>query len=359
MLDFVATTSFPRFFKIGRGIVQNIASMLHQHQLDFRCVAILSGRHFSARVGRDIANSLPSSIKVISISIDEASEAAVLAVYRQCAVHDVDLILSVGGGSVIDVGKRIHRLHMIKNIAVPTIISNDGLMSPISVLKDGNGRSSSIPAVSPVGAIIDLDLIRMAPLRYLVAAAGDILSNLSAATDWLRLTDRGMTPDFNDIAYQLSIGAAQSLINYRNARFDDDVFVENIVRCQIYSGVAMTLAGSSRPCSGAEHLISHSIDSLGFTAKNMLHGIQVGSVSLFVLWLLGEEMAGPIGFARRIGLPLDWRQLGPGMEHSLPEIVSAARTVRPGRETILDDHTDIELLSACDRFVTEHIWEMS
>ena len=359
MLDFTATTSFPRFFKIGRGVCRNIATVLDQHQLDFSCVAILSGRHFSARVAQDIANSLPPSTRVIRISIDEASEAAVLAAWKQCALHDVDLILSVGGGSVIDVGKRIHRLHMIKNIAVPTIISNDGLMSPISVLKGRDGRSSSIPAVSPIGAIIDLDLIRLAPLRYLVAAAGDILSNLSAATDWSRLTNKGLTPDFNDIAYQLSIGAAQSLINYRNACFDDDIFVENIVRCQIYSGVAMTLAGSSRPCSGAEHLISHSIDFLGFTAKNMLHGIQVGSVSLFVLWLLGEDMAGPIGFARRIGLPLDWRQLDPGMKHSLPEIVSTSRTVRPGRETVLDDHTDAALLSACDRFASEKIWEMS
>ncbi len=359
MLDFVTTTSLPKFFKIGRGVARKIPVILDQHDLDFGCIAILSGRHFSARVAQDIATTLPSSIRVIQISIDHASEAVALEVHRQCVLHDVDLILSVGGGSVIDVGKRIHRLHMIKNIAVPTIISNDGLMSPISVLKDNQGRSSSIPAVSPIGAIIDLDLIRLAPLRYLVAAAGDILSNLSAATDWARLTNKGTTPDFNDIAYQLSIGAAQSLINYRNARFDDDVFVENIVRCQIYSGVAMTLAGSSRPCSGAEHLISHSIDSLGFTARNMLHGIQVGSVSLFVLWLLGEDMAGPIGFARRIGLPLDWRQLGAGMEDSLPQIVSAARTVRPGRETILDDHTDDGLLDACDRFVRENIWEMS
>src|SRR5215471_13082134 len=46
------------------------------------------------------------------------------------------------------------------------------------------------------------------------------------------------------------------------------------------NGIAMEIAGSSRPASGSEHLISHALDAL--SAKPRLHGLQVGVASFLV-----------------------------------------------------------------------------
>jgi glycerol-1-phosphate dehydrogenase [NAD(P)+] len=43
------------------------------------------------------------------------------------------------------------------------------------------------------------------------------------------------------------------------------------------SGIAMEVAGSSRPASGSEHLISHALDFV--CAKPKLHGVQVAIAS--------------------------------------------------------------------------------
>ena len=53
------------------------------------------------------------------------------------------------------------------------------------------------------------------------------------------------------------------------------------------SGLAMEIAGSSRPCSGSEHLISHAIDQLyPGTAR---HGEQVAFGALLCSRFQGED----------------------------------------------------------------------
>jgi glycerol-1-phosphate dehydrogenase [NAD(P)+] len=46
------------------------------------------------------------------------------------------------------------------------------------------------------------------------------------------------------------------------------------------NGVAMEVAGSSRPASGSEHLISHALDHI--TTRPRLHGLQVGVATYIV-----------------------------------------------------------------------------
>jgi len=342
--------SVPLFFKIGAGLSGKFCGILDDCGVSYKSVMFLSGERISAAIARKAADTLPSGVRWQHMVVDEASEKNVLQAYERCEQAEVDLIVSVGGGSVIDVGKRVQRLFGIPNVVVPTVVSNDGLMSPISVLRGLDGTRESYPGATPLGAVIDTELIRLAPVRYMVAAAGDVLSNLSASIDWRRLHDEGKADKFNDLAFHLSFGSAQSLIHFRDIAFESDEFVECIIRSQIYSGIAMSLAGSSRPCSGAEHLISHAIDHLSLAVPGALHGIQVGSIALFVLWLLRLDLGNAITFAQKIGLPLDWRELYPDIASNLRIILKTARVVRPGRSTILDSFSDDELVGECEQF---------
>jgi len=340
----------PLFFKIGPGLSSKFCGILDDCGVSYKSVLFLSGERISAAIARKAAVTLPAAVRWQHLILDEASEKNVLLAYEACRQNNIDLIVSVGGGSVIDVGKRVQRVYGIPNVVVPTVVSNDGLMSPISVLRGLDGNRESYPGATPLGAVIDTELIRLAPLRYMVAAAGDVLSNLSASIDWRRLHENGKADKFNDLAFHLSFGSAQSLIHFREIAFESDEFVECIIRSQIYSGIAMSLAGSSRPCSGAEHLISHAIDHLDLAVPGALHGIQVGSIALFVLWLLRLDVESAILFAQKIGLPLDWRELYPAVAPNMRAVLAMARVVRPGRSTILDDFSDDDLIKECDEF---------
>jgi glycerol-1-phosphate dehydrogenase [NAD(P)+] len=60
-----------------------------------------------------------------------------------------------------------------------------------------------------------------------------------------------------------------------------------VVKALVSSGVAMSIAGSSRPASGAEHLISHQLDRIAPGAA--LHGHQVGVASIVTEYLHSGE----------------------------------------------------------------------
>lgn len=354
MSAFNQLACLPGFFKIGTNLIDNTGQLLKRNELDARSVMLVSGPVVSWKVAQRVRNSLPPTVKATHFIVNEASEQAVGELNNACREAGAELVLSIGGGSVIDVGKRLTRLHNIPSVVIPTVISNDGLISPISVLRGGDGERDSYPASMPVGALVDISLIKAAPESYLLAAAGDLLSNLSASQDWLRLEQAGdPTVKFNDLAFHLAYGTAETVINNKIIDLRDNSFVESLIRCQIYSGLAMYLAGSSRPCSGAEHLISHAIDQSRLVS-GILHGCQVGSISLFTLHLLGWPVSKALSFARRIGLELDWRYLGQGaLKRRVPELFARARQVRVGRRTILDSYTDNQLMWQCDVFTRE------
>jgi glycerol-1-phosphate dehydrogenase [NAD(P)+] len=98
----------------------------------------------------------------------------------------------------------------------------------------------------------------------------------------------------------------------------------------------MAAAGTSRPCSGAEHLISHSLDGL-LGQKAAMHGEQVAlgclvSAAGHETSLLSDLQAFFIG----VGLPTHPADLGISDDQMLAAILAAPST-RPDRYTILSD----------------------
>ncbi|OEV21075.1 dehydrogenase, partial [Streptomyces nanshensis] len=67
-------------------------------------------------------------------------------------------------------------------VAVATNLSHDGLCSPVATLDNDAGRGSyGVP--NPIAVVIDLDVIREAPERYIRSGIGDVISNISAVKD--------------------------------------------------------------------------------------------------------------------------------------------------------------------------------
>ena len=97
----------------------------------------------------------------------------------------------------------------------------------------------------------------------------------------------------------------------------------------------MALSGTSRPCSGSEHLISHAIDYKNLS-ENTLHGYQVGSISMFCLYLQKKLDAKCINYAQELKIPMAFHLLDEKLFDQLGVIYDTALYMRPGRFTVLD-----------------------
>ena len=345
------TVNLPIIFQLDEDNIDKIGFHLKRNFLTFKRVVVLSGVNFSF----PIAQKMCEENKWHHISIDEdANHELVNRLKQEIVKERYNLIVGVGGGNIIDIGKRISFLTNINFIAAPTIISNDGLISPISVIRNADGIRESLPGQMPMGIVVDLSIIAQSPVKYLKASAGDILTNLSATNDWI-LAYENNGDKINDIAYHMSRNSALNLIYFSNIDFSYKPFIKQIVQGQLYSGLAMALAGESRPCSGSEHLISHAIDYMKLT-NNVLHGTQVASISLFSLFLQNKLTEETMDYARQVEIPFYFHELSTEIKENFALIFQLSQRMRPGRVTVLDTITEDEFISRYDdycHFVSE------
>jgi glycerol-1-phosphate dehydrogenase [NAD(P)+] len=244
-----------------------------------------------------------------------------------------DAIVGVGGGRVIDLCKYAATLLEIPMISVATNLAHDGVASPVSILENNGGRGS-FGVNAPLAVVIDLDAIKMAPDRFIKAGIGDVLSNLSAVKDWeLAVKENGERMD--GLAASMARISAEALLGRADSIGSDD-FLVALSEALVLSGIAMGIAGTSRPCSGACHEISHAIDLL-FPDRTQPHGEQVGVGALFATFLRNdEERFTELAYAlSQHGLPISHHNLGFNDEE-FTEIVKSAPTTRPDRFTILE-----------------------
>lgn len=324
----------PIIFQVGHDKLSNVKEIIASKNLGFYRILLISGQSYSFEIAKSIdLDNVTEHVFVESNSLSEVERLSKIANQNRC-----DLLISVGGGKVLDVVKRISLKLDINHLSIPTIISNDGLISPISVLTNDNNVSQSLPGNMPTGVIIDLDMISDSPKQYLQAAAGDVLSNMSATNDW-EYAYINNNESINDVAFQLSRMSAHSLIYSNNVDLDSKNFQKMIIQGQVNSGIAMALSGTSRPASGSEHLLSHAIDHMNLS-EGTLHGYQVGILSLFTLYLQKKLKKEHVQYATALGLSINYLGNIFSSQKEFLEIISLSRKMRPGRCTILDKYTD-------------------
>jgi len=248
-----------------------------------------------------------------------------------------DAVVGLGGGKIIDAAKYAAARVGLPMVAVATNLSHDGLCSPVSTLDNDNGRGSyGVPG--PIGLVIDLDVIREAPVRYVRSGIGDAISNISSIADW-ELSHRETGEPIDGLAAAMARSAGESVLRHPGGTGDDD-FLTTLAEALVLTGIAMSVSGDSRPASGACHEISHALDLL-HPKRAAAHGEQVGIGAAFAMFLRGaREEAGCFAeVLHRHGLPVTPEEIGfTGSEFM--EAVAYAPQTRPGRFTILE-HLDL------------------
>ncbi|MBD3263344.1 NAD(P)-dependent glycerol-1-phosphate dehydrogenase [Candidatus Woesearchaeota archaeon] len=289
---------------------------------------ILAGTGYDVNVSVIPSPNVKKGIPIAWPSIKEVN-----FVLKDLKKFGSDFLLGVGGGSVIDVTKLAATELAKPYVSIPTSAAHDGMASPRASIKDKKG-SVSKTAISPMAVLADTSIISKAPYRMLASGCADVISNLSAVKDW-ELAHRLKNEEFSTFSASLSETSAKLLLEKaEDIRSGFEEAVWQAVKCMITSGVAMSVAGNTRPASGAEHMFSHMLDQIA--PGKALHGEQCGVGAILMMYLHGEDWEEIRDFLEIIGAPITARQLGIPKKKII-EALLRAQEIRPDRYTILGE----------------------
>ncbi|RKZ27583.1 glycerol-1-phosphate dehydrogenase [bacterium] len=315
---------FPEVFLTGRGVIHSIREDLEEEGFYFENPVVATGPGFTKRFGELFYH---------HFVVEHASWEEVKRFRRFIEKNRNDLIVGVGGGRVLDVSKLAGGETGIPFLSVPTTLSNDGIYSPVAVISFEDGIKS-VQTELPLGIVIDVEVIKSAPGIYLLAGVGDLIANMSALKDW-ELAESEGREKLERIAYLISRDAVESFVEFASNGYDvhSPIFIERLSDGLLASGISMAIAGTSRPASGSEHLISHALDKI--LEKPLPHGIQTGMATLFTECLRGEDISLLKKTMEKLGFPASPEEVGIKKETFLKAVELGPET-RKGRFTILD-----------------------
>ncbi|MDA4124273.1 MAG: NAD(P)-dependent glycerol-1-phosphate dehydrogenase [Thaumarchaeota archaeon] len=311
---------------IGDGVITKLGEFIEE-SAGTKKLVIASGSNVQAKVRQAVDDAIDG--RGVWVDVAAADVANVDTVMQKSA--GAGCIIGVGGGKSVDVGKlAAFRLHL-PFYSVPTSASHDGISSPFASLK-GLDRPYSVMAKPPLGILADIDIIASAPRRLLASGCGDLVSKLTAVKDW-QLAHRVNGEYYGSYAASLALMSASVVIDgsKRIGRFGRDS-VRDLVEALISTGVAAGIAGSSRPCSGSEHLFSHYLDILA--PDSGLHGEKCGIGTIMMAKLHRLDWKAVRSALKNVNAPVTSSELGVGSAEVVESLVKAS-SIRPDRYTIL------------------------
>lgn len=304
-----------QFVDFGEDAVATLAGWLGRH-LAGRRVVLVGDKRTLRVAGIQAEEALSSEgFGVRTLTIQDAAgggdpvcdRATVETVCR--GADAADLLVACGSGVVNDLTKWASWMLGKPYAVVPTALSMNGYVSAnVAPLLDG--VKSLIHAHEPVGVAALPWVLKEAPADMTAAGLGDVVAKSVSTMDWSLNAYlfgeyhcaycAGLASDIEPIYMDDPEGIRERSDQGMKALFD----------ALILTGFSMTMAGTSSPASGGEHLISHSLDMMARRdgIKHDFHGRQVGVGTIFCAALYQElcAMEQPQAVVPQAGCPEDF-----------------------------------------------------
>ncbi|NIA20954.1 MAG: iron-containing alcohol dehydrogenase [Anaerolineaceae bacterium] len=187
------------------------------------------------------------------------------------------LLVAVGSGVVSDLTKWLAGDRGIPYVCFATACSMTGYASA-NVAPAINGVKTLLRARPPAAVLACPGILRDAPAEMTAAGLGDVLARSVSSMDW-RLNHLLFGDQYVEQAVDLPAGVEPLYLERpERLRDGDGRTIEALFAALLLAGLSMTLAGTSSPASGGEHLISHTLDAMSSSdgQAHDLHGRQVG-----------------------------------------------------------------------------------
>ena len=325
------TMELPRLIVVGENNMNEIGEFLFSLNKP-KIVSLISGINVQKILKQKIEKSLKlKKIKFVWHTSKDNQVDSIKQIEKDVKKDHSNLVVGIGGGRSVDTAKMVSFNLELPFVSVPTAASHDGMASPfVSVKTD---KPHSIVATAPLGVFVDIDVIKKAPSKLLASGCGDLIANIIAVKDW-QLGHKKTGEYYGMYSADLATMSAKIVMENSSKYSKEGLDARVIVEALISAGVASCIAGSSRPCSGAEHLFSHALDKIA--PGKGLHGEKCGIGSIMMGKLQGQNWKKIVKTLKEVGAPTTARQIGLDKD----EVINAlmiAQELRPERYTILKE----------------------
>ena len=322
----------PRLIEIGEKNINDFGKFLKSLNQPKK-VSLVSGKNVQKVLRKKIEKSLNTNkIQFIWHTSKDNQIKSLNQIQKDVKKDDSDVIVGVGGGRSVDTAKMISYSLGKPFVSLPTAASHDGMASPFVSIK--SEKPHSIVASAPMGVFVDIDVIKKAPSRLLSSGCGDLIANIIAVKDW-QLGHKKKNEYYGRYSANLAMMSAKIVMEnsseFARKGLDARVIVEGLIS----AGVASCIAGSSRPCSGAEHLFSHALDKIAPGVG--LHGEKCGIGAIMMGKLQKQDWKKIVKTLKDVGAPTTAKEIGLTSEEIVKALV-IAQELRPERYTILKEN---------------------
>jgi len=322
---------FPRIILVEPKAHEKVLDTLTELDLGKKC-AVFCGANAKDVVREVAKKSIDNVRKKFKVELFDAESIETDYIKKTAGkIKKFDFVVAIGGGKTIDVAKCSAFLAKKPWIAIPTVPSHDGMICYRAILSE-NEKWTSVDADIPTAVIVDLDVIKDAPYRFIAAGAGDALSNVSSVLDW-KLAAKKKNEQYDPIIADIALIAPKAVSEYskfiKNKTYEG---LDALVWALIWSGMSVNISRNPRVYSGSEHNFSHALDALGSKA---LHGEQVALGTIISVYLHGGNWKGIMKLMYDLGLPTSAKSIGISEDIMIKALVQA-RDMR-NRYTILNE----------------------
>lgn len=197
--------------------------------------------------------------------------------------NNLKLIVALGGGSAIDIGKYISYVMNKKLIAIPSMLSTN-VYSTNKVALIVNGNKTTLSAKMPDEIIIDCYFLRKSS-KYNLYGLVDIFSIYTALYDWKIADNNNIEKIDKEIFNQATELLKETLLFVKNKSPKEvEKNIEQIYKIVGNAGLITNIYGTGRPESGSEHILAKEIEQ----HIKIHHGISV-SISIIIMSLIQKQ----------------------------------------------------------------------
>ncbi|MBN1445073.1 MAG: iron-containing alcohol dehydrogenase [Candidatus Omnitrophica bacterium] len=249
--------------------------------------------------GEKCKNSIEKEYCVLPVILFPEGERKVTAKQEYLAkivkeASKADVILTVGAGTITDLGKITGNIKNKPVVCFPTAPSMNGYTSPVAAyIKDG--LKLTIPVTPAYGVFFDMDILKNAPMELIKSGFADSMAKAYANADW-KISSMITGESFCPLPYKIVSRSNRRRQSYPDGGElllkRDTQTISELMQTLNLGGISMIIAGKSSPASGGEHLISHFLDMYAHQHREEVfayHGLQVGT-GIFISSLVYEEM---------------------------------------------------------------------
>lgn len=243
---------------------------------DYHSPAVICDENTYMAAGKAACAILPDCVCIKLPAQNLHANERGVALAKEQLKNAPDILVAAGSGTIHDITRFIAHEKGIPFISVPTAASVDGFVSTVAAMT-WEGFKKTFPAVSPLYVLADTDIFSKAPQRLTASGVADLLGKYTALADWKAshlLTGEYICPhicELEDKALQTLRGCLPELAKGSKGAY------ETLMYGLLLSGLAMQMAGNSRPASGAEHHLSHLWEMEAINSYvDAYHGQKVG-----------------------------------------------------------------------------------